>query len=36
MGHAEWNGAWCPVKIKQYRRIFARFDKLDTRYFGFL
>jgi transposase len=23
-------------KIKQYRRIFSRFDKLDTRYLGFL
>jgi transposase len=23
-------------KIKQYRRIFSRFDKLDTRYMGFL
>ena len=23
-------------KIKQYRRVFSRFDKLDTRYLGFL
>ena len=23
-------------KIKQYRRIFSRFEKLDTRYLGFL
>jgi len=23
-------------KIKHYRRIFSRFDKLDSRYFGFL
>ena len=23
-------------KIKQYRRLFSRFDKLDTRYLGFL
>ncbi len=23
-------------KIKQYRRIFSRFDKLDSRYLGFL
>lgn len=23
-------------KIKQYRRIFSRFDKLDSRYMGFL
>ena len=23
-------------KIKHYRRVFSRFDKLDTRYLGFL
>lgn len=23
-------------KVKYYRRIFSRFDKLDSRYFGFL
>jgi transposase len=26
----------CINKLKQYRRIFSRFDKLDSRYLGFL
>ena len=25
-----------PLTIKHYRRIFSRFEKLDTRYLGFL
>ena len=26
----------CINKIKHYRRVFSRFEKLDTRYLGFL
>jgi transposase len=26
----------CINKMKQYRRVFSRFDKLDSRYLGFV